>query len=292
MAVQLCETEVYRLWTPERMTTAVIFASPHSGRDYPPEMLARSVLDLQRLRSSEDAFVDRFLEGAPREGAAALSARLPRAWVDLNRDETELDPALIEGLGRGAAGPRVQAGLGVIPRVVSANRAIYSGKLTRDEAERRIATVWRPYHATLAALLREVRARFGRAILIDMHSMPSEAVSGAGPRPAEVVLGDRYGAAARPDTVAAVETIFARLGLRVARNAPFAGAYVTQHYGRPASGYEVIQVEISRGLYMDEAAIRPSAGYEDFRALMARAVAGIAAIGRESTTAHGSLAAE
>lgn len=292
MAVQLCETEVYRLWTPERMTTAVIFASPHSGRDYPPEMLARSVLDLQRLRSSEDAFVDRFLEGAPREGAAALSARLPRAWVDLNRDETELDPALIEGLGRGAAGPRVQAGLGVIPRVVSANRAIYSGKLTRDEAERRIATVWRPYHATLAALLREVRARFGRAILIDMHSMPSEAVSGAGPRPAEVVLGDRYGAAARPDTVAAVEAIFTRLGLRVARNAPFAGAYVTQHYGRPASGYEVIQVEISRGLYMDEAAIRPSAGYEDFRALMARAVAGIAAIGRESTTAHGSLAAE
>ncbi len=292
MAVQLRETEVYRLWTPERMTTAVIFASPHSGRDYPPEMLARSVLDLQRLRSSEDAFVDRFLEGAPREGAAALSARLPRAWVDLNRDETELDPALIEGLGRGAAGPRVQAGLGVIPRVVSANRAIYSGKLTLDEAERRIATVWRPYHATLAALLREVRARFGRAILIDMHSMPSEAVSGAGPRPAEVVLGDRYGAAARPDTVAAVETIFARLGLRVARNAPFAGAYVTQHYGRPASGYEVIQVEISRGLYMDEAAIRPSAGYEDFRALMARAVAGIAAIGRESTTAHGSLAAE
>lgn len=292
MAVQLRETGVYRLWTPERMTTAVIFASPHSGRDYPPEMLARSVLDLQRLRSSEDAFVDRFLEGAPREGAAALTARLPRAWVDLNRDETELDPALIEGVARSAAGPRVLAGLGVIPRVVSANRAIYSGKLTREEADMRIATVWRPYHATLAALLREVRARFGRAILIDLHSMPSEPVSGAGPRQADVVLGDRYGAAARPETVAAIEAVFARLGLRVARNTPFAGAYVTQHYGRPASGIEVVQVEVNRGLYMDEAAIRPLPDYEVFHARMARAVAGIAAIGRESTATHGSLAAE
>lgn len=292
MADLLRETQAYRLRKPERMTTAVVFASPHSGSDYPPELLARSVLDPQRLRSSEDAFVDRFLETAPREGAALLTARLPRAWVDLNRDETELDPALIEGLERGAAGPRVLAGLGVIPRVVSSNRAIYSGKLTRAEADARLATVWRPYHSTLAALLREVQARFGRAVLIDMHSMPSEAVSGAGPRPAEVVLGDRYGAAARPDTVAAVEAIFTRLGLRVARNAPFAGAYVTQHYGRPASGYEVIQVEISRGLYMDEAAIRPSAGYEDFRALMARAVAGIAAIGRDSAARRGPLAAE
>lgn len=292
MAIQLRETGVYRLWTPERMTTAVIFASPHSGRDYPPEMLARSVLDLQRLRSSEDAFVDRFLEGAPREGAAALTARLPRAWVDLNRDETELDPALIEGVARSQAGPRVLAGLGVIPRVVSANRAIYSGKLTREEADMRIATVWRPYHATLAALLREVRGRFGRAILIDLHSMPSEAVSGAGLRQADVVLGDRYGAAARPETVAAIEAVFARLGLRVARNTPFAGAYVTQHYGRPASGIEVVQVEVNRGLYMDEAAIRPLPQFEAFRVRMMRAVAGIAAIGRESATSHGSLAAE
>jgi len=292
MAVQLRETEVFRLWKPEKMTTAVIFASPHSGRDYPADMLARSGLDLQRLRSSEDAFVDRFLEGAPREGAAVLAARLPRAWVDLNRDETELDPALIEGVARSLAGPRVLAGLGVIPRVVSANRAIYSGKLTREEADRRIATVWRPYHATLAALLREVRGRFGRAILIDMHSMPSEAVNGAGPRQADVVLGDRYGAAARPETVAAIDAVFSRLGLRVARNTPFAGAYVTQHYGRPANGFEVVQVEMNRGLYMDEKAIRPSPDYEAFRARMMRAVAGIAAIGRESAASRGSLAAE
>jgi len=292
MAVQLRETEAYRLWKPEKMTTAVLFASPHSGCEYPAEMLARSVLDLQRLRSSEDAFVDRFLESAPREGAALLTARLPRAWVDLNRDETELDPALIEGVARSLAGPRVLAGLGVIPRVVSSSRAIYTGKLTREEADRRIATVWRPYHARLAALLREVRARFGRAILIDMHSMPSEAVAGAGPQPADVVLGDRYGAAARPETVAAIEAVFSRLGLRVARNTPFAGAYITQHYGRPANGVEVVQVEVSRGLYMDEKAIRPAPDYEAFHARMQRAVAGIAAIGRESAASRCSLAAE
>ncbi|MFT3690746.1 N-formylglutamate amidohydrolase [Paenirhodobacter sp.] len=278
----------YRLIRPEKVTTGVVFSSPHSGREYPADLRGRSGLDSRRLRSSEDAYVDRLLAPAPEAGAPVLTARFPRAWVDLNRAEDELDPALIEGLPRGPRGPRVMAGLGVIPRVVAGNRAIYSGKITRAEAEARIAGIWRPWHIALAGLVGEARRRFGRAVLFDVHSMPSEAIDQMGARRPDIVLGDRYGASSRADTTAAVDAVFAGLGLRVARNNPFAGAYITQRYGRPAEGIDVVQIEINRGLYLDEAAVAPSADYEAFAALMARAVAGLAEIGR----AQGRMAAE
>jgi len=217
-----------------------------------------------------------------------LSATYPRAWVDLNRAEDELDPSLIEGIGRRISGARIAAGLGVIPRVVSGGRAIYSGKLPTAEAEARLATVWRPYHAKLHQLMQEQRMRFGRAILFDMHSMPSEAIDSHGAFAPQVVLGDRYGTSARPETVAAVERIFTGLGLRVGRNSPFAGAYIAQRYGRPSEGCEVVQIEIVRSLYMDEAAVRPSADYPAFARKIARAVGSLAAIGR----AAGRMAAE
>lgn len=282
------EKRPYRLIRPEKATTGVVFSSPHSGRDYPADLFDRSNLDTRRLRSSEDAYVDRLLAAAPDAGAPLLAARFPRAWVDLNRGEDELDPALIEGLPRGPRGPRVMAGLGVIPRVVSGNRQIYSGKLTRAEAETRIARIWRPWHAALAGLVGEARARFGRAVLFDVHSMPSEAIDQMGARRPDIVLGDRYGASARSEVSAAVEAVFSGLGLRVARNNPFAGAYITQRYGRPAEGIDVVQIEINRGLYLDEDAVAPSADYEAFEALMTQAVAGLAAIGR----ATGRMAAE
>ncbi|MGD9916881.1 MAG: N-formylglutamate amidohydrolase [Paenirhodobacter sp.] len=278
----------YRLVTPERLTSCVLFASPHSGRDYPSELLMHSVLEARRLRSSEDAFVDDLLEAVPREGAMLLAARLPRAWVDLNRGEDELDPALIEGLRRSVGGPRVAAGLGVIPRVVSGGRAIYSGKISVGEAETRLARVWRPYHARLEELMGDLRTRFGRAILLDMHSMPAEALETLGPNRPDVVLGDRYGTAARPATVAAIERVFTGLGLKVGRNTPFAGAYVAQRYGRPREGWEVVQIEIVRSLYMNEAEVCPSHDFPAFAAKMAQAVAGLAAIGRDA----GRMAAE
>lgn len=270
----------YRLVLPERLTSCVLFASPHSGRDYPEDFVRRSVLGAPRLRSSEDAFVDDLLRAVPGEEAMLLTARLPRAWVDLNRSEDELDPALIEGLRRSVGGPRVAAGLGVIPRVVSGGRAIYSGKISAEEAEARLARVWRPYHARLEELMGDLCAQFGRAILLDMHSMPAEALETFGAARPDIVLGDRYGTAARSDTVAAIERVFTGLGLRVARNSPFAGAYVAQRYGRPREGWEVVQIEIVRSLYMDEAKIRPSRDFPAFAAKMAQAVAGLAAIGR------------
>ncbi len=253
----------YDLHAPTGPATPVVFASPHSGRHYDAAFLGRSVLTPRQLRSSEDAFIDRLFGAAPDHGAPLLAAHLPRAWLDVNRSADELDPALIEGVPRGVSNPRVASGLGVVPRVVSGGRAIYRGKIPADEAQARIREVWGPYHATLARLLRDSRDRFGHAILVDCHSMPHEALQGLpkGRRP-DVVLGDRYGAAAAPGIVDRVEAAFAEAGFAVSRNAPFAGAYTARQYGRPAEGRHVIQVEIDRALYMDEPSVTPHSGFE------------------------------
>ncbi|MEM8823317.1 MAG: N-formylglutamate amidohydrolase [Pseudomonadota bacterium] len=272
----------YRLTRPEPPTTSVVVASPHSGRAYDWAFLSSSILDSERIRSSEDAYVDELMADVPSLGAPLLVAEIPRAYIDLNRAECELDPAVVHGVPRGANNPRISSGLGVIPRVVAQGRAIYRGKITRDEAQARIETVWRPYHSQLTALLDEAQARFGRAILIDCHSMPHEAIEGAGPRgrTPEIVLGDRFGASASADITDAVEGIFAGLGFRVARNVPFAGAYVTQAYGQPEQGRHAIQIEIDRSLYMDEATVKPSAHFETVRNLMTEAMAQVCELGR------------
>ena len=170
----------------------------------------------------------------------------------------------------------------MIPRVVANGRAIYSGKLTMDEARLRIDTYWRPYHARLKSLLAESHEKFGQAILVDCHSMPHEAVSMAGTtlnkRP-EIVLGDRFGASASPEIVDLIESAFAAAGLNVVRNAPFAGAYVTQTYGRPTRQQHAIQIEIDRALYMDEEKIAPNANFMTFSKLLRQVVREICSIG-------------
>lgn len=270
------ETEAYVLTRPKRRSGPTIFASPHSGRDYTPAFLAQAVLDPRAVRSSEDAFVDELFGMAPDLGAPLLAARVPRAYIDLNRAADELDPGVIEGLVRAPHNPRISSGLGVIPRVVAGGRAIYRGKLPMSEAEARLKRFWHPYHQALAGLIEEVRAEFGQAVLIDCHSMPHEAIEAhtrpGQPRP-EVVLGDRYGATAGREVMDRVEAAFAAAGLRVGRNAPFAGAYVAQAYGRPSRGVHVVQVEIDRALYMDEVRVEPLAGFEAFRELISGVVA-------------------
>jgi len=275
--------DAFRLIRPARQDTSVVFSSPHSGRDYPSDFLAQVVLDARAIRSSEDAFVECLFDMAPRQGAPLLAACLPRAFLDLNRAHDELDPGVIEGVARPAHNPRISSGLGVIPRVVAGGRAIYRGKLPLAEAEARIARYWHPYHAALRALIQTTRAEFGEVIVIDCHSMPHEAIEAHGragqPRP-EVVLGDRFGAAASPEVMARIEAAFVGAGLRVARNAPFAGAYIAQAYGRPSVFQHVVQVEIDRSLYMDEARVEPLPGFAAFREMMAGVVAEIALIGR------------
>ena len=266
-------TPAYELRLPKMRETGAVFASPHSGRHYPADMMAHAVLGPHAIRSSEDAFVEELWAGAVEHGAPLLSAHYARAYVDLNRAQDELDPAVVDGVGRARHNPRIASGLGVIPRVVAGGRAIRRGRLSMAEARGRIARAWAPYHAKLIQLLGEARGTFGTAILIDCHSMPHEAIEGGAKR-AQVVLGDRFGAAAAPDLVDRIEAAFTDAGLRVARNAPFAGAWTVQHYGRPSIGQHAVQIEIDRALYMDEALIARSSDFEAMRSLLT-GVAGV-----------------
>lgn len=275
----------FRLKRPDRHETSVIFASPHSGRNYPADFLAASQLDQLQLRSSEDAYVDRLIARAPLFGAPMLCALAPRAFIDLNRAPDELDPAVIEGVDRSTHNPRISSGLGVIPRVVSGGRAIYAGKITIAAAKLRLSTHWHPYHDALKNLIDETHAAFGEAILIDCHSMPHEAIEAHArpgqPKP-EIVLGDRFGAAAGREVVDQVEAAFSAAGFRVVRNSPFAGAYIAQHYGRPLSRKHVVQVEIDRALYLDEARVEPGSNFSAFCVRMNRVVEEISHIGRRA----------
>ncbi|MDA5092696.1 N-formylglutamate amidohydrolase [Aliiroseovarius sp. KMU-50] len=275
---------------PEERQTSVVFASPHSGRCYEPAFLQKSILDAHLIRSSEDAFVDQLFNAAPLHGAPLLAAQMPRAYVDLNRGAEELDPALINGVRGGALNARVSSGLGVIPRVVAGARAIYNGKISLSEAEQRLTNIWFPYHKQLQALLNQSRETFGRAVLVDCHSMPHEAVRGVtrnGLRP-EIVLGDRHGASASQEIVEHIAEVFEKAGFVVARNAPFAGAYITQHYGRPIRNQHVVQVEIDRSIYMNEAQIRPNNQFHDVRDRISQVVQQICQIdqGRDRLAAE------
>ncbi|MBO9450708.1 N-formylglutamate amidohydrolase [Tropicibacter sp. R16_0] len=273
----------YYLSEPKKRTSCVVFASPHSGNDYPDRFLKQTVLNQKTIRSSEDAFVDLLFQDVADFGAPFLKAGAPRAFLDLNRSPDELDPALIEGVRKPGHNPRVASGLGVIPRVVANGRAIYRGKLPMSEAKRRIDGYWHPYHARLQALLSESHELFGQAILVDCHSMPHEALESVcrknGKCP-EIVLGDRFGAASSPDVMEAVESAFVEAGFSVMRNTPFAGAYVTQAYGRPSRRQHAIQIEIDRSIYMDERRIRPNADFDRVRELLAQVASRIAVLGQ------------
>ena len=273
----------YEVLHPEKRTSCVVFASPHSGRDYPWSFLRKTILDEHSIRTSEDAFVDQLFDCAPQFGASFLKAGAPRAYVDLNRKVDELDPALIEGVCRGGNNLRIASGLGVIPRVVAGGRSIYSGKISHDEAQRRITQYWRPYHEMLQKLLDNARQRHGQAVLIDCHSMPHEATNGvakSGIRRPDVVLGDRFGASATGEVVDQLEAAFVDAGFVVTRNAPFAGAYITQAYGRPSKGQHAVQVEIDRSIYMNEQLIRPNGNFEAVQAALRDVVQEAAMIGQ------------
>jgi len=271
---------------PAAQTVPLVFASPHSGRAYPPAFVAASRLDALGLRRSEDSFVDELFAAAPAHGAPLLAAQFPRAFCDANREPWELDPAMFADPlpdWVNTASPRVGAGLGTIARVVATGEAIYREKLRFAEAERRVQVYWQPYHDALSAMVAETRDRFGTCLLIDCHSMPAHGGSSrGGAGPADIVLGDAYGTACAPAVTALVERSLRGLGYAVRRNDPYAGGYVTRHYGRPRDGVHVLQLEIARGLYMDEAAIERSPRFaimrrhmEELIFILARAMPGL-----------------
>ncbi len=269
----ISDDSVFDLTRPRQWLNGMIFASPHSGRCYPEWFQSQTILSEQHLRSSEDAFVDRLIAPAVDCGAVVLSARVPRSLVDLNRSAEDFDPLVIEGAGSAKLNPRIMAGLRVIPRVVSQGRPIYSRPMPRIEADRRIASYWRPYHAALSELIDEACRTFGGAILIDTHSMPRDALAHLPvPRP-EIVLGDRNGGSASERVSDAIAEAVRGEGFRLRRNSPFAGAYITAAYGRPTRNVHVVQLEMDRSLYMDERRIEPRADYDLFAARIARLIA-------------------
>jgi N-formylglutamate amidohydrolase len=259
---------------PRRLAAPLVFNSGHSGRDYPERFLAMTRLDHLSIRQSEDAWIDELFGRAPHLGAPLLKAHFPRAYLDVNREPWELDPAMFsEPLSDrcNTTSPRVAAGLGTLAKVVAENKPIYRDRLTLDDARMRIEGIYQPYHATLQHLLSEAAAAFNVAVLIDCHSMPQLTRTGDRPAP-DVVLGDRYGTTCAPIIVDLVEAVFAAGGLRVARNRPYAGGFATRSYGRPQHGMHALQIEIGRHLYMNEVTLDRNDGFGAMRQLIDRLI--------------------
>ena len=249
----------FRLLRPEQPRSPFLFASPHSGRRYPASLAAASRLDALMLRRSEDAFVDELFAEVTALGAPLLAAEFPRVFLDVNRGMGELDASMFAaplGVAVDVPSARVTAGLGVIPRIVRDGAEIYRGKLAPQEARTRLELLYRPYHQALAALAAETRARFGAAVVVDCHSMPS------GLAAPDIVLGDRYGASASPLLSRLAEEAFISEGFSVTRNAPYAGGHTTTLYGRVHEGVHALQIEINRGLYLDEERITKKPNFE------------------------------
>jgi N-formylglutamate amidohydrolase len=241
------------LYEPAARRLPLVLASPHSGSEYPADFVAASRLDPLALRRSEDSFVDELFAAAPQLGAPLLSARFPRAYLDVNREAYELDPTMFSDALPSyvnAGSPRVRIGLGTIARIVASGENIYAGKLRFADAERRVECLYHPYHQVLRRLVQETAGMFGGYLLVDCHSMPSS--SGCGQDGADIVLGDCYGAACAPRILETACRFLAERGFKVAINAPYAGGFTTGFYGRPSAHRHALQIEINRALYMDE----------------------------------------
>jgi N-formylglutamate amidohydrolase len=261
-------SQPFTLRLPHKQTSAFVFNSPHSGSSYPRAFLKASRLDAHRIRLSEDAFIDELFDQVVEAGAPLLVAHFPRAFLDVNREPYELDPKMFTGRLPSYANVRsirVAGGLGTIPRVVAEQEEIYDRPVAIDDALARIDAIYKPYHAALRRLLAQTHVRFGAACLIDCHSMPSS-IRGQDPRQrADIVLGDRYGTSVCRPLIEHATSILSGLGYHVAINKPYAGGFITEHYGRPAKGLHALQIEINRGLYMNESTLEPNAGFDELR---------------------------
>jgi N-formylglutamate amidohydrolase len=253
---------------PEPQVAPFVLCSPHSGRVYPRAFLDLSRLSPLSLRKSEDCFVDELFMPIAAEGVPLIAARFPRAFLDVNREPYELDPELfVEPLPDYAntQSVRVAGGLGTIARIVADGEEIYRTKLPLAFGLERVEQLYIPFHAALAELIETTRRRFGYAILIDCHSMPSASMAPAGgPRP-DIVLGDRFGAAADCKITRFLKDLLAGLGYEVQMNRPYAGGYITEHYGRPARDVHAVQIEINRGLYLNELTLRPTLAFAELQ---------------------------
>lgn len=259
----------FKVNAPSKGRVPFVFNSPHSGRFYSPEFLALTKLNNLAIRKSEDFMVDKLFASAPEFGAHLLSANFPRAWLDVNREPYELDPNMIEGplpsfLNTNSI--RVAGGLGTIAKIVADSEEIYSSKLPIEDMLNRIDTLYKPYHEMLRTLLSQNIITYGHAVLVDCHSMPSARTRSAKLRSnysthADFVIGNRFGTSCAPELTQIICDFLTDFGYHVAVNKPYAGGFITEHYGRPESGLHAIQIEVNRGLYMDELKMQKNAHF-------------------------------
>lgn len=268
---------VYTIENATALETPFFLNSPHSGEMFPPEFLARSQLRREVLRKASDLYVDRLFAPVVTAGLPLMRALMPRSYLDLNREPLELDPRLIAGVLPVEANTRslrVAGGLGTVPRVIGDQVEIYAGKITLEEALARIARAYVPYHMRLHRELALRHGRHGAVVLLDLHSMPSQSLSRAMP---DIVLGDRFGGSCVASLMSEAEKVFRAVGFRVERNQPYAGGYITEHYGRPDLGWHALQIEVNRALYLDEARLEMHAGFVGAAEALSGAVAKLVA---------------
>lgn len=263
---------------PEQPASPVVLSVPHAGREYSATLLAASRLPRARLELLEDRLVDRLVWRAIATGATAIIARAPRAEIDLNRDEREVDPAMIVPAPPSRTllqSARTRGGLGLVPSRITGIGPLWLSPMPAAELSRRVGTIHRPYHVALEKALEQARARFGTAILLDCHSMPARTEAGGSDAP--IVFGDRHGTSMSPDFLDAAVEAAQQAGFRTALNLPYAGGYITTRHGRPAAGIHALQLEIDRALYLDETMREPGKGFDMAARLIAAVTAALAA---------------
>ena len=269
----------FSVLTPAEQRVPFVFNSPHSGRYYPQSLLEASRLTPPQLRRSEDLYVDQLFGDVVEIGAPLLTAHFPRAWLDVNREPYELDPKLFTEKLPGHANirsMRVSGGLGTVPRLVAEHMPIYNVAPTLEQALDRVELIYRPYHETLRKLLAKTVMEFGHAVLVDCHSMPSSGSKSEDQTRPDIIIGDRYGTSCHGSISHELIARFSALGYSVTRNKPYAGGFITEHYGRPLKGFHAVQIEINRSLYVDEDTLVPKVGFnalmEDIRKIVSHLV--------------------
>jgi N-formylglutamate amidohydrolase len=271
----------FEILAPNQWQVPAVFNSPHSGNIIPTSLLEQSRLSATELRKSEDCYVDELFAGCQNLGAPLLRALVSRAYIDLNREPFELDARMfMEDLPgyMNPGSPRVASGLGTVPKVVAEGEDIYRGKIHLADAKKRIDEVYRPYHRTLSALLNECYNATGFALLVDCHSMPASAVHNNRSihgHAIDVVLGDRFGASCNDAIAGEAERLLTDAGLRVVRNKPYAGGFITETYGAPRHNRHALQIEINRSLYMDERRFEKNAAFADVQNALTKVMAGL-----------------
>ncbi len=283
--------EPFVLSRPQVQLEPVILTSPHSGRYYPAEFLAASRLDALAIRRSEDSFVEELFGCGPELGLPLLAATLPRAYCDLNREPWELDPDMFEDSLPdyvNVASARVSSGLGTIARIVATGEAIYRRKLRFAEAQARILNCWQPYHTALQGLIESTGENFGASLVIDCHSMPRSLPFGSSSKSVDVVLGDGYGTSCSPGITAFVEASLIGLGFTVRRNDPYAGGYITRHYGQPRRQVHILQIELARSLYMDERSMEKNGNFATISRRLKQFLSALVASARRLLSTDGS----